>query len=184
MRFTLRVSEKRPLKVFKVDKSFQTKSEVTKRTVEVAEAFGLGIDEEKTFTVFKDFTTDVNPGDVVYITGESGSGKSVLLRDLADQISQCTEFGGVVREQDLRIDPDGVLIESVGRDTNEAIEILSLAGLNEAFLFLRRYRELSDGQKYRFKVAKMLDSGKDTWVLDEFWRSRIIEINSATSDIK
>ncbi|MCP8322399.1 MAG: hypothetical protein H3Z52_15895, partial [archaeon] len=101
-------------------------------------------------------------------TGESGSGKSVLLKELANKISGIDEFGGVIRDSDLETDKDEILIEGVGKDTKDALNILSMAGLNEAFLFLRRYKELSDGQRYRYKIAKMLDSKKNTWVMDEF----------------
>jgi ABC-type ATPase with predicted acetyltransferase domain len=40
--------------------------------------------------------------------------------------------------------------------------------LNDAFLFLRTYGQLSDGQKYRYRLAKLLETGKDWWILDEF----------------
>jgi predicted GNAT family N-acyltransferase len=54
----------------------------------------------------------------------------------------------------------------------EAIEILSLCGLNDAFLFLRRFKELSDGQKYRYKLAKLVDCKEKTvWLVDEFCAS-------------
>ncbi|MGB9660221.1 MAG: hypothetical protein ACPLY9_06910 [Nitrososphaerales archaeon] len=65
-------------------------------------------------------------------------------------------------------DNNEILVEGVGKDTKDALNILSMAGLNEAFLFLRHYKELSNGQKYRYKIAKMLDSKKNTWVMDEF----------------
>ncbi|MFN3621663.1 MAG: GNAT family N-acetyltransferase [Nitrososphaerales archaeon] len=169
MKINIRLTAiKEPEQIFKVSREFQTKTLVSKRTVEVADAFGLGVDEEKKFTVYRDFTVDINPGDVVYITGESGSGKSILLRELADKIESYPEFKGVVRDWTLEINPDEILVESVGSDTSEALNILSQAGLNEANLFLRRYRELSDGQKYRFKIAKMIDSKKGAWILDEF----------------
>jgi len=157
------------LKTFKVDKSFTTQPpKVTERVVGVSDAFGLGVDEEKTFTIFKNFEIEVNPGDVVYITGESGGGKSTLLRELADQLEHYPEFGTVVRDWEIKIDGGEVVVESVGRSFEEALEILNYAGLNDAFLFLRRFRELSDGQKYRFKVAKMVDSRAGVWVFDEF----------------
>jgi len=41
-------------------------------------------------------------------------------------------------------------------------------GLNDAFLFLRRYGELSEGQRYRYRIARMIDSGKKFWLADEF----------------
>ncbi len=167
MRFVIPVEYKRARKAFKVVKEFPTSTEPTRRVVEVADAFGLGLDDEKVFRVV-DLTVDVNPGDVVYISGESGSGKSTILRELADQIEESGVFGKVVADWELEINPEGVVIESVGSNTTEALEILSHAGLNEAFLFVRRFLELSDGQKYRFKLSKMIDSGADVWVMDEF----------------
>ena len=41
-------------------------------------------------------------------------------------------------------------------------------GLNDAFLFLRTYSQLSDGQKYRYRIAKLIESGKQWWLMDEF----------------
>ena len=41
-------------------------------------------------------------------------------------------------------------------------------GLNDAFLFLRSYGQLSDGQKYRYRIAKLIESGKQWWLMDEF----------------
>ena len=72
----------------------------------------------------------------------------------------------------LEIDENEILVEGVGKDVKEAIEILSLCGLNDAFLFLRRFKELSDGQKYRYKLAKLLDrKEKSVWIIDEFCAS-------------
>jgi len=69
----------------------------------------------------------------------------------------------------LQIDPEETLVEGVGGDVKEAIEILSLCGLNDAFLFLHKYKELSDGQKYRYKLAKLVNCWeKIVWVVDEF----------------
>jgi len=155
-------------KIFRVDKSFRTKSIITDRTVAVAEAFGIGIDERK-FDVFKNFIININKGDIVYITGESGSGKSVLLRELSMLIRKNEEeFGRLIADNELRIDDDEVLVHGVGNNVEEALYYLSMAGLNDAFLFLRRYKELSDGQKYRYKIAKMLAMNADVFVFDEF----------------
>jgi DNA-directed RNA polymerase subunit RPC12/RpoP len=32
----------------------------------------------------------------------------------------------------------------------------------------RSYNQLSDGQKYRYRIAKLIESGKDWWLMDEF----------------
>ncbi|MBI2184291.1 MAG: hypothetical protein HYU39_04945 [Thaumarchaeota archaeon] len=166
MKIILHPPQKTPKKEFKVNKTFNTKSATTKRTIDISEAFGIGIDEQKTFTVYKNFTADINPGDITYITGDSGSGKSLLLKELSTAIQNLQEFRGIAPTTEP--DPNEILIEGVGKDTGEAILTLSKTGLNEAFLMLRRYRDLSDGQKYRYRIAKAIDSGKGTWIFDEF----------------
>jgi len=155
---------------FKADIKFKTKARVTKRTVDVSEAFGIGIDDEHHFVVYDNFTVEINKGGIVYLTGDSGSGKSLLLKQLTVKMSKSKEFGKVITDKEIEeeIDPRKSLVEQVGKDTGDAIRILSIAGLNEAFLMLRKYKELSDGQKYRFRLAKMIDCGADTWVTDEF----------------
>jgi ABC-type lipoprotein export system ATPase subunit/GNAT superfamily N-acetyltransferase len=165
--------EKKPRQLFKVDKSFKTKSEVTKRTLAISEAFGLGIDDEKEFRIFKDFEFEIKPGQVVLITGDSGSGKSTLLREIISQILKygIAEFPvGIRLDDQLDIVPQEILVDGLarGKGLTEALSLLSMAGLNEAFLMLRRFEELSDGQKYRYRLAKMNDTNADVWIFDEF----------------
>ena len=168
LRISLTEDEKHSLLQLRVDKSFKTKSRITKRTIEVAKAFGIGVDEEKVFHVFREFEVEIEPGDIVYVTGESGSGKSVLLKAVARELAKHPEFGGVITDEDVEVKPREILIHGVGVDAADAMRILSHVGLNEAYLFLRRYRELSDGQKYRYKLAKAFWSGKKTIIFDEF----------------
>jgi ABC-type transport system involved in cytochrome c biogenesis ATPase subunit len=128
----------------------------------VAEAFGLGVDETEKFKVL-DAELKIGPRDVVYITGDSGSGKSVLLRafkaDLGVEAADLSE---------VQFDHDKPLIETVGATVEEGLELLSKVGLNDAFLFLRTYDQLSDGQRYRYRIAKLIESGKQWWLMDEF----------------
>jgi ABC-type transport system involved in cytochrome c biogenesis ATPase subunit/GNAT superfamily N-acetyltransferase len=109
----------------------------------------------------------IDTTDIVYITGDSGSGKSILLKALEKDIRQdlgltCINITDIVPE------PNKPLIETVGKTLNEALELLSRVGLNDAFLFLRTYEQLSDGQKYRYKIAKMIESQAQFWIMDEF----------------
>lgn len=151
----------------KCDVAFSTKTDVTERTMAVCEAFGLGVDEAKHFIVFDDFCLEFHKGDLIYVTGDSGGGKSLLLKAFE------RFFGDEAIElSSLEIDENEILVEGVGKDVKEAIEILSLCGLNDAFLFLRRFKELSDGQKYWYKLAKLLDRReKSVWIIDEFCAS-------------
>jgi ABC-type transport system involved in cytochrome c biogenesis ATPase subunit/GNAT superfamily N-acetyltransferase len=146
---------------------FSTRAEVTERTLAVCEAFGLGVDEAKHFVVFDNFSLEFRRCDLVYVTGDSGGGKTLLLKAFKDY------FGDEAIElSDLQVDSEETLIEGVGKDVKEAIEILSLCGLNDAFLFLRRFKELSDGQKYRYKLAKLVNCKEKTvWLVDEFCAS-------------
>ncbi len=142
--------------------SYETHTKPTPRSLVVAEAFGLGIDEAQKFKVL-DAELKIGPRDIVYITGDSGSGKSVLLRairaDLGEEAIDLTE---------VAVDPDKTLIETVGATVEQSLELLSKVGLNDAFLFLRTYNQLSDGQKYRYRIAKLIESGKQWWLMDEF----------------
>lgn len=149
---------------FTIDKRFHTEVERSPRVLEIAEAFGLGLDD-KEFVVFDHQGIEVHPGDVVYITGQSGGGKSVLLRELAFQMAAP---GTAVVNIDAIEFQDKPLIDQIGKDTNDAIRLMGLAGLNDAYLFIRKPAELSDGQRYRFRLAKCIESKAQVWAADEF----------------
>lgn len=151
--------------VYTLDKRFKSKVDRTDRVLEIAEAFGLGLDD-KEFVIFDKQDIEVEQGDVVYITGQSGSGKSLSLRMLKDEMKgQKLEVADI---DEVPLDPDKPLIDQIGKTTAEALNLLSIAGLNDAYLFVRKPQELSDGQRYRFKLAKLIESGAKVWIADEF----------------
>ncbi|MDL2284444.1 hypothetical protein LJC19_04805 [Oxalobacter sp. OttesenSCG-928-P03] len=150
---------------YTVDKRFETYVERSPRVLEVAESFGIGLDE-KEFVVFDGLEIEVKDGDVVYITGQSGSGKSILLRELAAQMANSGKK--VINLDHVELDNTKAIIDQIGKDTNDAIRLLAIAGINDAYLYIRKPGELSDGQKYRLRLAKAIESGADVWVADEF----------------
>lgn len=148
---------------FVINIAYKTKTDITDRTIAVHEAFGLGVDDYQRHVIYDNVELKIGSEDIVYITGESGSGKSVLLRALEKDLGE-----EAVNIDDVKLDKDKPLIDCVGKTVEEGLELLSRVGLNDAFLFVRRYSQLSDGQKYRFRIAKLIESGKQFWVMDEF----------------
>lgn len=151
---------------YTISRAFDTSVKRTPRVLEIAEAFGLGLSDKK-FVVYDKLSLEVNQGDVVYITGQSGSGKSLLLADLASQMRQA---GLKVADLNtLALDPDRPVIDQLGASTTEATELLAKAGISDAYIYLRRPHELSDGQRYRLKLAKLIEANDaDVWIADEF----------------
>lgn len=147
-----------------VDKRFKSNIDRSDRVLEIAEAFGLGLDD-KEFVVFDQQKLEIKQGDIVYVTGQSGSGKSTVLRELCDQMSAAGLQVADIDQVELLDKP---LIDQIGKTTSEALGYLSIAGLNDAYLFIRRPKELSDGQRYRFRLAKIIESGAAVWSADEF----------------
>src|SRR4051812_35147461 len=94
-----------------IDKRFTCRVERSTRVLEIAEAFGLGLDD-KEFVIFEQQKFEVNPGDVVYITGQSGSGKSLLLREFEHLMRQ--EGKTVVNLDKIDLDNSKALIDQIG----------------------------------------------------------------------
>jgi len=88
--------------------------EATERVVGVAEGFGLGLDQWEKFLVFDDAEFRIDATDIVYITGDSGSGKSILLKALEKDIRQ--DMGlSCINIADIQPNLDKPLIETIGK---------------------------------------------------------------------
>jgi ABC-type ATPase with predicted acetyltransferase domain len=149
-----------------INRSFTSSVERTMRVLEIAEGFGMGLADKK-FVIYENLELEVRQGDVVYITGQSGSGKSLLLRDLKSQM----ERGGlkVVDLNAIELDANKPVIDQLGETTTKATELLAKAGISDAWIYLRKPGELSDGQRYRLKLAKLIENqAADVWIADEF----------------
>ena len=149
-----------------VDRRFNSSVERTPRVLEIAEGFGLGL-SNKEFIVYDHLEVEMNQGDVVYIAGQSGSGKSLLLRDLKTQMSA----GGltIVDLNEIQL-PDKPVVDCFGPDmpTTQVLDYLAKAGISDAWIYIRKPSELSDGQRYRLKLALMMCQQADVWIADEF----------------
>jgi ABC-type lipoprotein export system ATPase subunit len=52
----------------------------------VSEAFGVGVDDKKEFTIFDNVELKYNSDELIYVTGDSGSGKSTFLRLFSEEL--------------------------------------------------------------------------------------------------
>jgi ABC-type ATPase with predicted acetyltransferase domain len=122
----------------------------------VAQMFGLGLDAEQQATIIPPVTLPLEPRSVMFVTGASGSGKSTLLSLIREQLASDAR-PAVLTFEALAAPADRPLVDAFGHAPLEAVlRWLSLAGLNDAWVMLRRPSELSDGQRYRLKLVRLM----------------------------
>ena len=145
------------------------------KAVQVCRMFGLTVDRLDERTVNHHCCLEMEAGDIVYITGPSGSGKSVLLRELQHSIdpSQSIDLASVPLPDDRSV------IDCFEGSIITGLRTLGLVALSEVFCILNKPSLLSDGQKFRFRLAQALTSGKPFVFADEFC-SELDDVTAAT----
>lgn len=129
----------------------------TRRVCEVAAMFGIGIDAEHEVQIVPPTKLRLGPGRLAFVTGASGGGKTTLLRLLRKELERRDDVAVLDFERlGEQADDEAALVDRLGRNVEEAVRWLSLAGLNDAAVMLRRRRELSDGQRYRLRLAEAI----------------------------
>ncbi|BDB12241.1 GNAT family N-acetyltransferase [Thermus thermophilus] len=128
--------------------------------------------------VLRGASLEIPPGSLVVLAGASGAGKTTLLRLLLGELPDLGEVAlppgrrvayipGEV-EVDLGEAP---ILEALYRklkDVGAAIEVLNRVGLSDAVLYRARPKELSTGQRERFRLALLLAERPDLLLIDEF----------------
>ncbi len=156
------------LKEVRVDES-PPKPE-TQSTREVCLAFGSL--EQLSRRRILEIDCSIPPRSIVLVSGASGSGKTTLLRILSGE--RAPDFGTLQLPEDFEAgtpqDPRGgiALVDAFDCATTEALGVLGQAGLSEPFLFLQRWDQLSEGQKERARLAMLLKSRANCWLIDSF----------------
>ena len=131
----------------------------------------FGIDFETGANVIaRDVEIDYRPGRIVLFTGPSGSGKSSLLRAAEGQLPQAVRMGD-------SFDDQRAIIDTLGPDVRQAAHCLSICGLSEAMGLLRSAGELSDGQRYRYALARCL-AGEATTIIADEWCATLDEVTA------
>lgn len=150
----------------------------TRSTRKVQQAFGVNRDMLSA-TLFSDINLTISPGNIVLICGPSGAGKTTLLSLLTQQLidpkNSRDGFAGKIEVPRAKVSTLSTLtnsrplVNALGNVSFEhALSALNVSGLAEAHLYIKRFQELSNGQRYRAMVAKLIASGADVWMADEF----------------
>jgi ABC-type ATPase with predicted acetyltransferase domain len=138
-------------------------SEVSTRGAMVARWFGVDAGDDpypESQGVDATQTLDLRQGQIILITGPSGAGKSALLRVLRlhHRESRWLDLSRVRLPERPVVDcmtdrlPSTRFADEDSRIV-AALELLSRVGLGEVWTYLRRPKELSEGQRWRLRVA-------------------------------
>jgi len=149
---------------YSISKSFTWRGQVTDKVAAVMRMFGLTVERLTDRGIRHNCTVEINAGDIVYITGPSGSGKSVLLGELEKSVPASER----VNLREIELPANKTLIDCIEADFVSGLKLLSTAGLNDVFCVLNQPANLSDGEKYRFRLAMALAAGKKFVFADEF----------------
>ena len=160
----------------------QTRPVSSSRSRRLQEAFGIA-SEMIDVSVIENLDLSVDPGEIVLVTGPSGSGKSLLLEtikffargDHNPYDSSGVRISGEVRSTILNLgeprqcQPDLAPIDALDWLPMEtALKLMAVAGLAEPQVLIRPARTLSVGQRYRLSLALGLAEDVDLFLVDEF----------------
>ena len=169
---------------FSANRNFDWNLPVTQKTSDVMKAFGITVQKLKNNTITHRCDIELSAGDICYITGASGCGKSVLLEEFYKNLQSESK----IKIEDIPLSDDKTCVDcfderptsnierstlNVGSSNGflDTLQILSNVGLSDVFCILNSPANLSDGQKYRYRIAKALTSDKKFIFADEFCSS-------------
>lgn len=149
---------------FQVNRKVVPFTAVGPRAREIMRFFGVSLDALRQKTTSYRLSVSLNPGQVCVIVGPSGAGKSVLLNALCDQIPSDQR----IRIEDIPLESQVSVIDCFDAPPRETMPLLCRAGLSDVWCLLQPPAALSDGQKWRYRLAKALITPAQFLIADEF----------------
>jgi len=160
---------------FDISKRFAWQGPLSHKATQLCRMFGLTIDRLTDRAPLHRCKFQAHAGDIILITGPSGSGKSVLLSELEQAVPQAQR----INLTQIPLPTNRTVIDCFDTDIVTSLKTLSVVGISEVFSILNRPCYLSDGQKYRFRLAQALAAGKPYVFADEF-SSELDRITAST----
>ena len=149
---------------YHVQRSFGWDGCITEKSAAVMQMFGVDAEQLRNNGVNHSMKVRLGPRQVCFITGASGSGKSVLLRELYGAI----ESEAKVNLDEIELPAKANVVDCVDGELMQSLRFLNKSGLNDVYTVLNQPNKLSEGQKYRFRFAMALASGAEYVFADEF----------------
>lgn len=146
-----------------LQRSVSTAVTPSPRVLQTAAMFGLGVDESHTAHIVPQTALtlpDPPASHLIFITGPSGSGKSTILQLITEQCKQ--DSITTIAFDKLPPLPDKPLVDVFDLPIKKATALLAMAGLSDAFVMLRTPSQLSDGQRYRLRLAHAMHLAQQT----------------------
>lgn len=149
----------------------------SKHVQAIVDCFGLDGTELQARIVNK-LNIEASGGNIIFITGPSGSGKSLLLSALDPSVqtpfvtakyqNNSSTISSVGWIRDLPTDIPLIEYFADRWGMERALAALNQAGLSEAYVYLKPYQLLSRGQRYRARLADLALREDQVWLIDEF----------------
>ncbi|MEJ5260033.1 MAG: ATP-binding cassette domain-containing protein [Anaerohalosphaeraceae bacterium] len=134
------------------------------RAAQLMRRFGLDRQDLPEQSPSIPISVELTAGQICLLTGPSGSGKTLLLR----QFFQQADAESRIWLEEIVLESERSVIDCVQEPLDEALRLLTQAGLADVFALLRPPAHLSTGQQYRYRLLQALRSGRLVIFADEF----------------